>query len=331
MKYNTTYTPKINLKKTVQETDRITNIIIDYYREKYNMTNLLVPGFLEEENDMLLRIDGITRVTTFDFADNNKVGRSLLTPSNWMRNMMLRLNSKEGEGTWARTNHVWRDIPENPLSTPLRYNLTFQIKVTGDNNMIKKIVKDHVVEFYKLIAKQSRICDRRYKNNNDFPETPSFIAAQQMENEFPDMNSREKEIEFANELNAFIFSKAGKKLFSGHVHTWIPPQIYDLDNFHQLVIQDTVNNDVLKVASIALLASGETLDDQLSEYNLEELKTNDYYQTHIKKKYNIIEIKINIGRLIMGILQKGHISEVVPGVISDSANMIKDKYKIDKY
>lgn len=331
MKYNTTYTPKINLKKTIYETDRITNIIIDHYKEKYNMTSVLVPSFLDEQNSMLLKIDEITRVTTFDFADNNKIGRSLLTPSNWMRNIMLRMNLKEEEGVYAQTTHVWRDIPENPLSTPVRYNLTFQIKISGDNNMVKKIVKEHVVEFYKLIAKQSRICDRRYKNTTNFPDSPSFITSQQMENEYPDMNSREKEIEFANELNAFVFSKAGKKLFSGHVHTWIPPQIYDLDNFYQIVIQDNVNNDVLKVASIALLASGETLDEQLNEYNLDHLKTNDYYQTHIKQKYNIIEIKINIGRLIMGILQKGHISEVVPGVISDSANLIKDKYKIDKY
>ena len=331
MKFNTTYTPKISLRKTIQETDRVVSWIVEHYTVNYKAYNVLVPPFLDENDDMLLNLDEITRVSTFDFAGNTKTGRALLTPSNWMRDVVFRMNAREKEGVWARTDHIWRDLPETPFSTPSRYNLTFQIKLPDDYNLAVEETRKHAAIFYSLLAKQSAIFDRRYDNNTDFPEVPSFVTAQQMENEYPDMKSREKEIEFANELNAFIFSKCGKKLYSGHIHTWIPPQIYDLENFYQIVTRDSVNNEILKVASIGLLASGEILEDQLMEHNLDTLKTNNFYEKFMKKSYNIVEIKINIGRLMMALLQKGHISEVVPGVVSESSELIKEKYKIEKY
>lgn len=330
MKYNITYTPKISLKNTIKETEKIIEKIKNLFNKKYSILSVFSPSFLEEDSEIPINIEEVTRHLTFDSGDNYNVAKLLLTNTNWLRNLFDKLNLKEYEGVLNRNSTIWRDLPENPVSTIIKHNLTLQVKLPK-NIDIETYFKNEIQELYLLFANIGKQIAKKYNLKDNFPEIATYVSAQTMENEFPNSSKKEREIEFAHELNCYIFENSGLKLHSGHFHTIIPIELYSQNNFYQIVFKDFVNTSVLKVASISLLANGITLSDQLSLNNKEYLKEYDFYAKQIKKNDNILEIKINIGKLIMALLQKGHISEVQPGVISEESNMILKRYKVKTY
>ncbi len=330
MKYNTTYTPKISLKDTIKETELIIKKIFNFFNNKYSILSVLSPTFLKEDSEITINMEEKTRPLTFDLGDNYNVAKLLLTNSNWLRTLFDKLKLNDNEGIFNKSMFIWRDLPETPTSTVLKYDLTIQVKISK-NIDIKKYLKKEVQDLYLLFYSIEKRISKKYNLKSNFPEFASYVSSQTMENEYPNSSKKEREIEFAHELNGYILQNPGLKLYSGHFHSIIPIEIYSQNNFYQIVLKDFVNNSVLKVASIALLANGIILSDQLSLNNKENLKELDFYADLIKKDENIIEIKINIGKLIMAILKKGHISEVQPGIISDESNIILNKYKIEKY
>lgn len=330
MKYNTTYAPKVSLKDTIEKTEYVINKITKIIKSRYKILKLIAPSFLEEGSKELLSMTEITRPVTFDISDEYKVGQLFLSHTNWTRTMIKKLKLKDKEGVFTNATVIWRDLKINPISSIIKNELSFQI-VFNKVKDIKKIVKEETELLYSIIEDLETEFSKEFELEKNFPKIVSYITAQMLVNEFPNVDKKEREKEMADELKAFILKNPGDRLFSGHIHTYIPQQLYATKNFNQIVMKDFVNSTVLKVASIAQVANGELLSDQLSLNNKSYLKENEFYAGEIKNDYNIIEIKINIGRLMMALLKKGHIAEVQPGNISDEAKIISSRYKVEEY
>lgn len=331
MKYNTTYSQSIGLKETIIETESIMHEIRKIYKSKFNLLTLNSPVFLKEDDPMLIKMDEKTRTISFDTAEDFRVMQLPLTNSNWLRHMVSKLDLEDNEGLISYSSYVWRDLVETPVASPAKYELTIQIKNTISESEKDEFLKKLTDDLYEVIYEYSKKIETKYPLIKPLPEFASIVKPQQMENEMPNSSRKEREEEFGNELHAFIFKNPSLKMHSGHFHTHIPSETYNLSRFNQIVIRNSSNSSVLKVASISELAMGTKLADQLSYYNKSELKQFDYYAEQIKKQYNIFEIKINIGRLVLALLDKGHISEVQPSVETDEKSRIVSRYKIDTY
>ena len=145
----------------------------------------------------------------------------------------------------------------------------------------------------------------------------------------PNHSFKEREIETMQKNEAFVFVSPGTYMHSGKIHTYLPPFIYDLKNQYQIILKDKINNEVLKVATISLLSGGQQMSDQLKMYNQEAYLKKDFYASLAKDEQKILEIKINFPRLMMALLQKGHIGEVQSNVISKEVKIIAKKYKVE--
>lgn len=330
MKYNTVYTPIISLKDTIIETDYVMKKITSFYNNKFSLIKLIPPMFIEENSDLLINVENITRPITFDTGSEYKVGQLFLFHSNWIRKMIENMKLKENEGIEIFSSTLWRDIKINPISSITKNNFIFQIKVNSTID-IKKIVRNEVLSLYKFIQELESELSKKYKINTIIPQKVNIVSSQMLENEYPNIKFHDREVEMIHELNSFILENPGNKLFSGHIHREIPVELYAQKNYYEILIKDFINSSTIEVASVAQIASGIILDDQLSVNSKSEMKALDFYANEIKKEYNVIEIKINIGKLMMSILKKGHITEVQSGIISDESNIIKSRYKIEKY
>ena len=330
MKYNTTYTQKVSLKDTIKTINEIIYRFENQYKRKFNTITVMPPQFVDEGNPMIINIPSITRPITFDITDGYKIGQLLITHSNWMRSLFHKLDIKEGEGIQARSNTIWRDVPVNPESDNERQELIFQYRLKDDED-VEKVIKEETKFLYSLIEEMETEFAQKFNLKKVLPENASFISAQMLENEYPTISFKEREENISDELIAFVLENPSLKLFSGHVHTYIPPEIYSLNHFNQIVIQDSVNTSVFKVASVSKIATGQVLSDQIAFSGKDELKETEFYNKQIKNDYNLIEVKINIGRVAMALLKKGHISEVQPENISDETQVISSRYKIEVY
>ena len=331
MKYNTTYKQLISLKDSVKEIERITNEIIKFYKSKISMTEVIAPIFLEEDNNMLIDYSLVSRPVTLDLGDNYKIARLLQSHSNWLRSMVNRFELGPNEGLFSRGSFIWRDLPESPVSSTIRNEITFQYVVPKEHDL-DELLESATLELYDLVKTLASDITKKYNIKDIYPEHVSFVTSQMLENEMPNMSFKEREVSFVIDEEAYILQQAGVKLHSGKIHSYIPPQIYDLKRFNQIILKDRINTDNIKVGSVSIIADGVQLSDQLSQYSLTSLKAQKFYSELLNKEDNkIIEVKINISRLAMALLAKGHIAETQSGVISDESNIIRMRYKLDKY
>lgn len=205
--------------------------------------------------------------------------------------------------------------------------MTIQFLANDEPGLTKKIAR----EIYTLIFEKALSYEQTLKIKNIFPEFLPVISAQSLENEYPDRPPKAREIEFILEQDAFLLKNPGARLLTGHFHTNLPPMIYDLDDFCQIILKDRINSFVLKTVSVAKLAMGKKLSEQLNTFGLNDLKQHQMYASLIEDERTIIEVKINLPRIMMALLGKGHISEVQPGGNSSEVKSIKTRYKIQTY
>ncbi len=327
MKYNTTYSSLLDLKTTIYAIDNIKQKLISKIRELCDFITVNPPLFLSEDSELLIDIENLTRSISFDTLYEYRVGTLTLSHTNWMRNLIDRLNLNANEGLMSESMLIWRDIEESPTKSITKHELIFQIKITSDDEIA--IVRNLSKQIYQIIYQLAIDVEKKYHINNIYNNTAEFITAQMLEHELPNESPKNRELEFAIQKESYILESAGMKLFSGKHHSYIQPFLYDVKNTFQIILKDRVNYLPLKVAMITILANGNTLKDQLMLNNYERLLLTNFYSDLTKKDYKIIEIKINLPSLMMGLLAKGHIAEVQAGIISNEVNQIKEKFDLE--
>ena len=329
MKYNTTYDQKIKLKSTLTILDDFRNEIIKSFKKRYKLIKLLPPAFFEEWDERRVEFSD-SRTISFDFGNDNNIGELILDHSNWMREKIIDIDTGVNEGFFIEVNNIKRDAIQSPINSINNNNLIFTIRIADDIE-VEKIMRLELTNITKLINQKISNLISTYPFLNKLPDYISTIDCQTMENEYPSLSFSEREDEFANELKAFYMKNPGIKLFSGHSHKEISPETYHQQHIYELLLIDYVNLSAVSVCSVSKLATGDILNDQLSMFGRNSLKEFDYYVKVIKNNYNILEIKIDIGKLIMVMLEKGHISEVIPSVISNEVKTISSRYKVNRY
>lgn len=327
MRFNSTYQPTMNLKTTILATAELQELLFLKINSWFKFLKINPPLYFEEDSDFLTNINYITRQISFDTLNEYRVACLTLSHTSWMQHMIWRLNLEYETGLYCESNLIWRDLPELPTNSITKHELIFQIKIKPEDEF--KVVKSYSKKLYSLIYDLATLVNEKYNITNIWPQHIDFITSQMTEHELPNASPRNREREFALQKEAFILQSAGLKLFSGKRHSDIPPFIYNLKHCYQIIMNDRNNHLPLKVATIALLANGVTLKDQAISYGYEKILTKKFYQALLEKNDQVLEIKINIPRLMMALLAKGHIGEVQAGVWSTESQQIKDKYNIE--
>ncbi len=327
MRFNTTYTQKSSLKETIENVADIRELIIRMINKEFSLTKVSVPLFLPEDSELLINLESKTRAVTFDESNEYKVNKLLLSNTNWLRELLARIDVEDHKGIYAETQVILRDVAQKTSNTLAKDEIVFQVRLKkGDDH--EKFSKDFVYElydfFYKLI--EMHLVE---KETNIYPKDVSFYSSQNLELEYPDIDSKEKEFNKVKEMGSYILSEPGRKKYSNKIHKSIHPAIYDLKNYFEFLFKDDVNSDVIKVASVAILASGQVLEDQIKYYNVGPLMERKFYSNLAKQEHKVMEVKINVPKLAMIVLSKAHISEVQGGVYTKESKTIATKHKIE--
>ncbi len=329
MKFNLTYSQKINLRETLKWNNHIEKVIWNWAQKKFNLSNISIPLYQPEDSSLLTTNLNVSRNITFDSVFENRTFSFNNLPSNILRFQMNKMNYKEGEGLITKFTKIRRDIEEDPIKSLSRDEIVFQFIVSKDKSI--KIIDDISQDIYKIIYSIADEISAKHKIRNILPKELKNITSQQLANEYPNFSIDGRMETFIMETEAFILKGAGVKQFSGQRDKFIEPEIYDLIHHNEIYFRDRVNNAPIHIATISRLASGEELDDQLQKYSKTELKQYDFYSRLIKDKNKIIEISVSVPAISMVLLNKAHISETQSGVYTDEALTLENKYKVEVF
>ena len=328
MKFNTTYTPTSDILTTVKDVASINETIFSFFNKTFSPIKMTAPLFLDEQSNLIINQPQLTRAITFDEIDEYRVNKLLISNSNWIRSMMTRLEIQNYKGIVIESQTIHRDVKQS-TSQPLTNNeITLQVMLPKDEDYIK-YTKDLVQEMYELFHSMIEKYKGTYFDKNIYPESARIFSSQNLEIEMANISSHQKEMNKVLDEEAFILSSSGTKMYSKKIHKNVHAAVYDLRNHYEILFKDGVNSDVVNVCSVATLSNGQTLIDQIQQYKVGSLLENAFYNDLAKETHKIVEVKVNVSKLAMIVLRKGHIGEVQAGVLTKETETIADRNKIE--
>jgi aspartate--ammonia ligase len=146
---------------------------------------------------------------------------------------------------------------------------------------------------------------------NMLPEHITFITTQELEDMYPELDSKQREYEIAKKHGAVFIMQIGGALKSGKIHDGRAPDYDDWSLNGDIIVYYPVIDIALELSSMGIRVDEEALERQLKIRGCEERKELDYHKALLNG-----ELPYTIGggigqsRMCMYFLRKAHIGEV---------------------
>ena len=318
--FNKTYLQTTSKQKTIRAIDFIYRQLRTKLDENFYLITVSPPIFDEIGSPTLLNLDE-NRQINIDLIQDYQVVTFYQSLSLWAKKCIDEYGIKINEGIIFVENSIWRDTLSNPKVSQHKSYIHIELLVNKSNKK-QEILKKITNKIYSIIFNIAQQLNNKYKISNIFPKKIEFIESQLLENEFPNLSFYNREAEVAEEHKAFVLMQPGKKLFSGAIHAKRSTITYDNDHYNEIHLYDENDGTSLNVISIAY-------KKPYINKSKTSMSNDDKPKTKNNKGDNI-EIKINLFKLYLVLLKKGHIAEVQPNVISKEAIHLHNKHMIEK-
>ncbi|MCR8613097.1 MAG: hypothetical protein NC236_01285 [Mycoplasma sp.] len=323
MKFNKLYSSKIEKFDVINNIDIIDKIIFSFLSEKFNLIKVDPPLIDEEGSELFLNLNHKYRKINFDFSSEFRSGIIMDNLSIWRYKALLDYGIEPGKGIFTFENTIERDSEMDASNDIQKKYFSFDLNIYGYDKEI--ILKKVTHDVYDIINKAI------YEiSGNIYPKTALEISSNDLEIEYPDIASKNKEWFINKEVGPFILKNPGKETFSGRIHSEQLAEIYQLDYDNEIIFP--APNELpesLHVAKVAIKAAGQVLKDQLELFGISDLLNRPFFSEIASLDDAIsLEVKINMHLVYLIAMQLGHIAEIVPNVKSREAERLNAFKKI---
>lgn len=304
------------------ETQKAIKLVKDMFELKLakalNLTRVSAPLFVYSNSGLNDYLNGFERPVNFkalEFENDIEIVHSL---AKWKRTALKKYQFENGSGLYTDMNAIRRDENTDALHSLYVDQWDWE-KVLNDSDRNYEYLEKTVNTIYNVIYEVGEEVERVYpKLINKLPEKIHFISTQELENEYPTLNSKERENEVCKKYGSIFIHQIGWPLKSGKPHDGRAP---DYDDWHlngDILVWSEQLGTSIELSSMGIRVDKESLIKQV-EYknNLEKLE-NDYAKSVINN-----EVPLTIGggigqsRLCMFFLKKKHIGEVQVSIWKD--------------
>lgn len=242
----------------------------------------------------------------------------------WKRLKLYEMKVEEDKGIYTDMNALRPDeIPGNLHS--IYVDQWDWEKVIGEKHRTVEHLKYTVKKIYEVLKRtEFYVLDQYPELKPVLPEYITFIHAEDLQKEYPELTPKEREDKATKKYGAIFIIGIGHELKDGKPHDGRAPDYDDwstptLNGFHGLngdiILWNTVLERAFEISSMGIRVDEKSLKEQLIIRNVEERK-----ELMFHKKLLAGELPLSIGggigqsRLCMFFLKKAHIGEVQSGI-----------------
>lgn len=309
---NNVYQSKLNL----QETELAIKALKDHFQStlaaKLNLTRVSAPLFVLPETGLNDDLSGTERPVSFDLKETGCTAEIVHSLAKWKRHALKRYDFLHGEGLYTDMNAIRRDeICDNIHSIYVDQYDWEKIISPQQRNMEYLIYT--VREIYEVIHNAQRYLEKLFPvlKTDVLPEEIVFITSQELEDRYPGLTPKERELEAVRSHGAVFLSGIGGALRSGQPHDGRAPDYDDWDLNGDILLHYAPLDIALEISSMGIRVDAETMQRQLILAGCPEKADLPYHREVLTG-----ELPLTIGggigqsRLCMFFLQKLHIGEV---------------------
>ncbi|HKI88033.1 MAG TPA: aspartate--ammonia ligase [Draconibacterium sp.] len=319
------YFPMLNKTKTVEAVQ----LILDFFGSKLSkslkLQKIVAPLLMSVKSGVSENYHGVFPAVTFEINDaDNENFEIIRSVTKWKRQFLADLNFEAGMGIFAEVEGVRPDEELSNVHSVQVDQWDWEL-VISENQYNIGFLKSIVEKIYAVIKESEHFVSKKFPEIKPvLPGKITFLHAENLAKEFPQLTPRERESKMAEKYGAIFIVGIGGRLSTGEVHgkrpsdgdNWISVSEEGMRGLNgDLIVWNPVLKQPLELSSMGLRVDKKSFLEQAEILNCLDLMKLPWQQKLLNNEFPLtIGGGIGISRTCMFLLRKAHIGEVQPGV-----------------
>ncbi len=299
---------------TLRETEIAIKKVKDFFERdlatELNLTRVSAPVFVERQSGLNDDLNGVERAVSFDLRSGEEfeIVHSL---AKWKRAALAIYDFEAGEGLYTDMNAIRRDEDLDNIHSMYVDQWDWE-KVIRRDQRTQKTLHDTVRCIYAALRHTENYIVNEYRFiDHLLPEEITFVTAQELEDAYPDLTAKERELAAAKKYGAIFLEGIGGALKSGKPHDGRAPDYDDWTLNGDIIVYYPVLDIALELSSMGVRVDEEAMRRQLAIRGCSDREALPFHRALLAG-----ELPYTIGggigqsRLCMFFLRKAHIGEV---------------------
>ena len=312
------YRPVLTGKETEQAIVRIKNFFQLTLSTRLNLTRVTAPLFVPRGKGLNDDLNGTERAVHFPVKDMNEQELEIVhSLAKWKRVKIAEMGLQSGFGIYTDMNAIRADEELDNIHSLYVDQWDWELAMEASDRTLD-FLKATVEKIYDCLkCTEFFIYDNYSAIEPILPKHITFIHAEDLYAQYPNLSGKERERKCAQQYGAVFLIGIGAPLKNGEPHDGRAPDYDDWitetgSGRHglngDLLVWNPVLDDVLELSSMGIRVSPKTMREQLAARNCME-RASLFFHT--------IGGGIGQSRLCMFFLRKAHIGETQVSVWPD--------------
>lgn len=255
----------------------------------------------------------------------------------WKRYCLWKYDFKPGTGLYTDMDAIRKDEDVDEIHSIYVDQWDWERIITRKDRSLPFLISIVTEIYASLLETEKKVKTEFPILKPILPKKIHFVHTEELEQLYPKLSAKEREKEIAKKYGAVFLIGIGHPLESGEPHDL---RAADYDDWStktergrglngDILVWDSVREDVLELSSMGIRVDAKALDYQLKHMGLSERRTWEFHKAILKDKM-CLSIGGGIGqsRLCMFLLHKAHIGEVQSSVWPKEVEEEFDRRKI---
>ena len=309
---------------SVKETEKAIILLKDFFQltlsTELNLTRVTAPLFVKSNTGLNDDLNGVERPVRFNVKDMNETQVEIVhSLAKWKRLKVTELGLEPGFGIYTDMNAIRADEELDNIHSLYVDQWDWCMCIDPKNRTVAYL-KEIVKKIYSCLKRTEFFIYDRYEQIKPcLPENITFIWADDLLKEYPNMSVKDRENAAAKKYGAIFLMGIGGKLSDGTIHDgrapdyddWISPNEEGKIGLNgDLIVWNPVLEQAFELSSMGIRVSPESLKKQLEERGCPERAQFEFHKMLLNGELSqTLGGGIGQSRLCMYFLRKAHIGE----------------------
>ncbi|MGL4388299.1 MAG: aspartate--ammonia ligase, partial [Brevinema sp.] len=280
------------------------------------------PLVLESYTGLNDTLSTSTKAVSFDLPITNQQVEVVQSLAKWKRMALYKYEIPLNHGIYADMNAIRPNISPSALYSIYFDQWDWEVTISSEERS-REILESFVKKIYQTLKDTENYITKEYPRlSKKLPDDIYFITTQELENMYPNLSPKERELKIVQIAKAVFIIGIGHTLKSGQAHAERAPDYDDWNLNGDMIFYHEALDAVLGVCVMGVRVNKEILDQQLQIVQEEERRNQDFHKMIFAELLpQSIGGGIGQSRLAMFFLEKIHIGEVQVSVWTE--DMVK--------
>ena len=313
------YKPKLDLMQTERAIKFLKGRFEAELASALNLTRISAPLFVTRESGLNDDLNGVERPVAFDVKALGRTVEVVHSLAKWKRHALGQYGFAPYTGLYTDMNAIRRDEDMDALHSIYVDQWDWEVVIErADRNIA--FLKDTVRKIYAAVRAAAASVRAEYPVLTDrLPEEITFVTAQELEDAYPLLTSKQRERELVKGCGAAFVIGIGGRLRSGNKHDGRAPDYDDWQLNGDMIFYYAPLDYAFEISSMGIRVDENSLKTQLAAENCLSRLELPFHRALAEGRLPLtMGGGIGQSRLSMFLLEKLHIGEVQVSVWDDN-------------